>query len=162
MFTEAGQYIVVQTVSNARLHGQRLRAGEHRDRDILPPAAQRLQPERRRRERRVLRARRPFETIDLGRSAQRVGRAHSRPPIPEFGWDGTRDGTPAINGVAYTVQATSTDGREHDRTGTITPSADPHAQHHEHEQDPPAGRLSTAAGAHAQDAQPSQFLAPSC
>jgi len=40
---------------------------------------------------------------------------------PEFGWDGTHKGKPAINGVyVFSVVATSVDGKEHDRSGRVT------------------------------------------
>jgi hypothetical protein len=40
---------------------------------------------------------------------------------PTFGWDGTHDGAPEINGVyVYSVIATSVDGLDHDRSGKVT------------------------------------------
>ena len=122
VFTEAGQYIVVQTVSNA--------AGctdsdsvlvSIETKDILPPRLPNAFSPNGDGVNDVFYVRGgPFETIDL-KVYNGWGELIFETTDPEFGWDGTRDGTPAINGVyVYTVQATSTDGREHDRTGKIT------------------------------------------
>src|SRR5690606_12910030 len=62
----------------------------------------------------------PFETMHL-RIFNGWGEIIFETTDPEFGWDGTHDGKPEINGVyVYTVVATSTDGREHDRSGKVT------------------------------------------
>jgi len=122
VFTEAGHYIVVQTVSNA--------AGctdsdsvlvSIETKDILPPRLPNAFSPNGDGVNDVFYVRGgPFETIDL-KVYNGWGELIFETTDPEFGWDGTRDGTPAINGVyVYTVQATSTDGREHDRTGKIT------------------------------------------
>jgi gliding motility-associated-like protein len=62
----------------------------------------------------------PFETIDL-KIYNGWGEVIFTTTDPEFGWDGMHEDKPAINGVyVYTIEATTTDGKSHSRTGKIT------------------------------------------
>nr|MBP8822382.1 gliding motility-associated C-terminal domain-containing protein [Flavobacteriales bacterium] len=62
----------------------------------------------------------PFETIHL-RIYNGWGEMIFETTDPTFGWDGTYNGKPEINGVyVYSVVATSVDGQEHDRSGKVT------------------------------------------
>jgi gliding motility-associated-like protein len=62
----------------------------------------------------------PFLTMNL-RIFNGWGEVIFESSDPTFGWDGTYNGRPEVNGVyVYTVVATSVDGTEHDRSGKVT------------------------------------------
>jgi gliding motility-associated-like protein len=62
----------------------------------------------------------PFETIDL-KIYNGWGQLIFETTDPNFGWDGKHRGAPAIAGVyVYSVVATTVDGKEHDRSGKVT------------------------------------------
>jgi hypothetical protein len=61
----------------------------------------------------------PFRTMDLT-IYNGWGEVIFHSTDPLFGWDGTHNGTPEINGVyTYTVKATTVDDVEHDRPGKV-------------------------------------------
>ncbi|WKZ65678.1 MAG: gliding motility-associated C-terminal domain-containing protein [Flavobacteriales bacterium] len=121
-YTEAGQYIIVQTVSNAN-------GCTDRDsllmsiavKDILPPKLPNAFSPNGDGVNDVFYVRGgPFETIDL-KIYNGWGELIFQTTDPTFGWDGTHDGRPEINGVyVYTVQATLVDGQQHERSGKVT------------------------------------------
>lgn len=62
----------------------------------------------------------PFESIHL-RIYNGWGQMVFETKDPEFGWDGTHNGRPEINGVyVYSVVATTTEGETFDRSGKVT------------------------------------------
>ena len=62
----------------------------------------------------------PFETMEL-KIFNGWGEMVFETTDPEFGWDGTHNGKPEINGVyVYTVVATSVEGQDFDRSGKVT------------------------------------------
>jgi gliding motility-associated-like protein len=121
-YTDAGQYIIVQTVTNANGCTDRdslLISIE--EKDILAPRLPNAFSPNGDGVNDVFFVRGgPFETIDL-MIYNGWGELIFQTTDPEFGWDGTHDGKPAINGVyVYSVIATSVDGIEHDRSGKVT------------------------------------------
>jgi len=121
-YAQAGQYIIVQTVTNA--------AGcMDRDsllisitaRDILPPKLPNAFSPNGDGVNDVFYVRGgPFETMDL-KIYNGWGEVIFETTDPTFGWDGTYKGRPEMNGVyVFTVVAKSVDGREHDRSGKVT------------------------------------------
>jgi gliding motility-associated-like protein len=121
-YTEGGQFLIVQTVVNA--------AGcmDHDsllisiiEKDILPPKLPNAFSPNGDGVNDVFYVRGgPFGTIDL-KVYNGWGELIFETTDPVFGWDGTHDGTPEINGVyVYSVIATTTDGRTHDYTGKVT------------------------------------------
>ncbi len=121
-YTEAGQYIIVQTVSNANGCTDRdsllISIAE---KDILPPKLPNAFSPNGDGVNDVFFVRGgPFETIDL-KIYNGWGELIFETTDPTFGWDGTHDGKHAINGVyVYSVVATTVDGLLHDRTGKVT------------------------------------------
>jgi gliding motility-associated-like protein len=121
-YPEPGQFIVVQTVTNAAgctdsdslliLIGQS---------DILPPKLPNAFTPNGDGVNDVFYVRGgPFVTIDL-QIYNGWGELIFQTTDPLFGWDGTYKGEPEINGVyTYTVKATTVDGVEHDRPGKVT------------------------------------------
>jgi gliding motility-associated-like protein len=121
-YNEEGQYIIVQTVTNA--------AGcIDRDslliaitvNDILPPKLPNAFSPNGDGMNDVFFVRGgPFGTIDL-KVYNGWGELIFQTTDPSFGWDGTHDGKHAIAGVyVYTVIATTVDGLLHDRSGNVT------------------------------------------
>ncbi len=122
VYTEAGQYIIVQTVSNAAgcsaqdsilvsIKENKITAPKLPD--AFSPNGDGVND--------IFYVRGgPFETIHL-RIYNGWGEMIFETTDPAFGWDGTYNGTPEINGVyVYSVVATSVDGQEHDRAGKVT------------------------------------------
>jgi len=121
-YADAGQFIIVQTVTNAAGCTDRdslLIAIE--ENDILPPKLPDAFSPNGDGVNDVFFVRGgPFLTMDL-KLYNGWGELIFQSTDPLFGWDGTHDGTPSINGVyVYTVIATSVDGRDHDRSGKVT------------------------------------------
>ncbi|MEZ4757858.1 MAG: gliding motility-associated C-terminal domain-containing protein [Flavobacteriales bacterium] len=121
-YAEDGQFIIVQTVSNAN-------GCTDRDsllisiavKDILPPKLPNaFSPNGDGVNDTFFVRGGPFETIDL-KIYNGWGELIFQTTDPTFGWDGTHDGKHAINGVyVYSVVATTVDGLLHDRTGKVT------------------------------------------
>ncbi|MCB9164662.1 MAG: gliding motility-associated C-terminal domain-containing protein [Flavobacteriales bacterium] len=117
-----GQYIIVQTVTNAN-------GCTDRDsllikvevKDILPPKLPNAFSPNGDGVNDVFYVRGgPFETMHL-RVFNGWGELIFETEDPTFGWDGTHDGQPEINGVyVYSVVATTKDGTVHDRSGKIS------------------------------------------
>jgi gliding motility-associated-like protein len=120
-YPEPGQYIVVQTVTNAAGCADQdsllLVIGEN---DILPPKLPNAFSPNGDGVNDVFYVRGgPFLTIDL-RIYNGWGELIFQTTDPLFGWDGTYKGEPEINGVyQYTVKATTVDGVEHSRPGKV-------------------------------------------
>ncbi|MBK7242089.1 MAG: gliding motility-associated C-terminal domain-containing protein [Flavobacteriales bacterium] len=121
-YTEDGQFIIIQTVTNA--------AGcTDRDsllisiavKDILPPKLPNAFSPNGDGVNDVFYVRGgPFETMHL-KVYNGWGEMIFETTDPTFGWDGTHEGKPEINGVyVYSVIATTTDGTLHDRSGKMT------------------------------------------
>jgi gliding motility-associated-like protein len=121
-YTEEGQFIIVQTVSNAN-------GCIDRDsllisiavKDILPPKLPNaFSPNGDGVNDKFFVRGGPFETIDL-KIYNGWGELIFQTTDPTFGWDGTHEGKHAINGVyVYSVVATTVDGLLHDRSGKVT------------------------------------------
>ncbi|MEO8590604.1 MAG: gliding motility-associated C-terminal domain-containing protein [Flavobacteriales bacterium] len=121
-YTDAGQFLIVQTVVNAAGcmdHDSLLVSIT--EKDILPPKLPNAFSPNGDGVNDVFYVRGgPFETMHL-RVYNGWGELIFETEDPTFGWDGTHDGTPEINGVyVYSVVATTTDGTLHDRSGKIT------------------------------------------
>ncbi|MCB0763943.1 MAG: gliding motility-associated C-terminal domain-containing protein, partial [Flavobacteriales bacterium] len=121
-YTEGGQYIIVQTVTNAAGCADQdsllISIGV---KDILPPKLPNAFSPNGDGVNDVFYVRGgPFETMHL-RIFNSWGEMVFETEDPLAGWDGTHKGVPEINGVyVYTVVAVSTDGLEHDRSGKVT------------------------------------------
>jgi len=121
-YSEAGQYIIVQTVTNANGCADRdslLITIEVKD--ILPPKLPNaFSPNGDGVNDAFFVRGGPFETMEL-KVYNSWGEMIFETTDPLAGWDGTHDGKPEINGVyVYTVIAKSVDGVEHDRSGKVT------------------------------------------
>ena len=121
-YTEGGQFLIVQTVVNAAGcmdHDSLLISIT--ERDILPPKLPNAFSPNGDGVNDVFYVRGgPFETMHL-KIYNGWGELIFETEDPLFGWDGTHDGTPEINGVyVYSVVATTTDGKGHDRSGKVT------------------------------------------
>lgn len=121
-YEEAGQYIIVQAVTNA--------AGcadsdsiliSIEENEILPPKLPNAFSPNGDGNNDVFYVRGgPFETIHF-RIYNGWGQQVFETTDPEFGWDGTFEGKPETNGVyVYSVVATTTEGITYDRSGKIT------------------------------------------
>ncbi|MCW5899815.1 MAG: gliding motility-associated C-terminal domain-containing protein [Flavobacteriales bacterium] len=122
VFQQAGQYIVVQTVTNAAgCTDQDSLLIVIETKDILPPKLPNAFSPNGDGTNDVFIVRGgPFETIEL-KIYNGWGQLIFETNDPEFGWDGTHKGHPSINGVyVYSVVATTVDGELHDRTGKVT------------------------------------------
>ena len=121
-YTEAGQYIIVQTVSNAAgCTAQDSVLISIKANKVVPPKLPDAFSPNGDGVNDIFYVRGgPFETIHL-RIYNGWGEMVFETEDPEFGWDGTYKGKPEINGVyVYSVVATSVDGQEHDRAGKVT------------------------------------------
>ncbi|MBK8498602.1 MAG: gliding motility-associated C-terminal domain-containing protein, partial [Flavobacteriales bacterium] len=121
-YTQAGQYIIIQTVTNAAgCSDQDSLLISITDKDILPPKLPNAFSPNGDGVNDVFYVRGgPFETMHL-KIYNGWGELIFETEDPLFGWDGTHNGTPEINGIyVYSVTATTTDGMEHDRSGKIT------------------------------------------
>ena len=121
-YTEAGQYIIVQTVTNAAgCSDQDSLFISISVKDILPPKLPNAFSPNGDGVNDVFYVRGgPFETMDL-KVYNGWGEMIFESTDPTFGWDGTHDGMPEINGVyVFSVIATTTDGKQHDRSGKVT------------------------------------------
>jgi len=121
-FTEAGQFIIIQTVTNAAgCTDQDSLLISIEVKDILPPKLPNAFSPNGDGVNDVFYVRGgPFETMHL-RVYNGWGELVFETTDPTFGWDGTHEGKPEINGVyVYSVIATSTDGAFHDRSGKMT------------------------------------------
>ncbi|HMN04495.1 MAG TPA: gliding motility-associated C-terminal domain-containing protein [Flavobacteriales bacterium] len=121
-YTGAGQYIVVQTVSNAA----GCSASDSvliaiTDNKITPPKLPDAFSPNGDGVNDVFYVRGgPFKELHL-RIYNGWGELVFETTDPEFGWDGTHKGKPEINGVyVYTVEAIAEDGREHSGSGKVT------------------------------------------
>jgi gliding motility-associated-like protein len=117
-----GQYIIVQTVTNANGCMDRdslLITIEMKD--ILPPKLPNAFSPNGDGVNDVFYVRGgPFETMEL-RIYNGWGEMIFETTDPTAGWDGTYNGKPEINGVyVYSVVATTTTGETHDRSGKVT------------------------------------------
>ena len=121
-YAEPGQYIIVQTVTNAN-------GCTDRDsllitievKDILPPKLPNAFSPNGDGVNDTFYVRGgPFETMEL-RIYNGWGEMVFETTDPTAGWDGTHKGKPEINGVyVYSVVATTTEGETHDRSGKVT------------------------------------------
>jgi gliding motility-associated-like protein len=121
-YAQAGQYIIVQTVTNgAGCSDQDSLLIIIEEKDILPPKLPNAFSPNGDGVNDIFYVRGgPFLTMEL-RIYNGWGEMIFETTDPAFGWDGTYDGKPEINGVyVYTVVATSVDGLEHDRSGRVT------------------------------------------
>ncbi|MCB9167104.1 MAG: gliding motility-associated C-terminal domain-containing protein [Flavobacteriales bacterium] len=122
IYADGGQFIIIQTVTNAAgcsdSDSLLISIGV---KDILPPKLPNAFSPNGDGVNDVFYVRGgPFETIDL-KIYNGWGELVFRTEDPEFGWDGTHDGAPELNGVyVYTVVATTTEGLEFSRTGKVT------------------------------------------
>ncbi|MFZ1692132.1 MAG: PKD domain-containing protein [Flavobacteriales bacterium] len=117
-----GQYIIVQTVTNANgCSDQDSLLIVIETKDILPPKLPNAFSPNGDGVNDIFYVRGgPFLTMNL-RIFNGWGEMIFETSDPTFGWDGTYEGKPEINGVyVYTVVATSVDGTEHDRSGKVT------------------------------------------
>jgi len=121
-YAQPGQYIIVQTVTNgAGCSDQDSLLIIIEENDILPPKLPNAFSPNGDGVNDIFYVRGgPFLTMEL-RIYNGWGEMIFETTDPAFGWDGTYDGKPEINGVyVYTVVATSVDGLEHDRSGRVT------------------------------------------
>ncbi|MBS1570329.1 MAG: gliding motility-associated C-terminal domain-containing protein, partial [Bacteroidetes bacterium] len=121
-YGESGQYIIVQTVSNAAgCSAQDSILVSIKDNKIVPPKLPDAFSPNGDGVNDIFYVRGgPFETIHL-RIYNGWGEMIFETEDPEFGWDGTYNGKPEINGVyVYSVVATSVDGQDYDRSGKVT------------------------------------------
>ncbi|MBK9146810.1 MAG: gliding motility-associated C-terminal domain-containing protein [Flavobacteriales bacterium] len=121
-YAQAGQYVIVQTVTNAAgCTDQDSLLIVIEEKDILPPKLPNAFSPNGDGVNDVFYVRGgPFLTMEL-RIYNGWGELIFETTDPAFGWDGTYNGKPEINGVyVYTVVATSVDGLEHDRSGKVT------------------------------------------
>ncbi|MBK9765121.1 MAG: gliding motility-associated C-terminal domain-containing protein [Flavobacteriales bacterium] len=121
-YTEDGQFIIIQTVTNAAgCTDQDSLLISIEVKDILPPKLPNAFSPNGDGVNDVFYVRGgPFETMHL-KVYNGWGELVFETTDPTFGWDGTHEGKPEINGVyVYSVIATSTDGAFHDRSGKMT------------------------------------------
>src|SRR5690606_36390075 len=121
-YTNAGQYIIVQTVSNAAAcTAEDSMLVSIKENTIKPPKLQYAFSPNGDGVNDIFYVRGgPFETMEL-RIYNGWGEMIFQTNDPAFGWDGTHQGKQEINGVyVYSVVATSVDGKEHDRSGKVT------------------------------------------
>lgn len=121
-YTEAGQYIIVQNVTNsAGCSDQDSLLISIEEKDILPPKLPNaFSPNGDGVNDAFFVRGGPFVTMDL-KIHSGWGELFFETTDPTFGWDGTHDGKHAINGVyVYSVIATTVDGLLHDRSGKVT------------------------------------------
>ncbi|MBZ0204810.1 MAG: gliding motility-associated C-terminal domain-containing protein [Flavobacteriales bacterium] len=121
-YTDAGQYIIVQTVSNAAgcTASDSLLIAITENKIVPPKLPDAFSPNGDGVNDIFYVRGGPFETMEL-KIYNGWGELIFQTDDPEFGWDGTHNGKPEINGVyVYSVVATSEDGREHDRSGKVT------------------------------------------
>jgi gliding motility-associated-like protein len=122
VYTEEGQYIIVQTVTNsAGCSDQDSLLISIAVKDILPPKLPNaFSPNGDGVNDAFFVRGGPFVTIDL-KIYNGWGELIFETTDPTFGWDGTHEGKHAINGVyVYSVIATTVDGILHDRSGKVT------------------------------------------
>jgi gliding motility-associated-like protein len=122
VYDEAGQFILVQTVTNAAGCSDRdSMLVSIQESDITAPKLPNAFSPNGDGVNDVFQVRGgPFLTMDL-KVYNGWGELIFQSTDPLFGWDGTHDGKMEVNGVyVYAVIATSTDGREHDRSGKVT------------------------------------------
>jgi gliding motility-associated-like protein len=122
VYEQAGQYLVIQTVTNAAgCADSDTLLVVIETKDILPPKLPNAFSPNGDGSNDLFFVRGgPFATIDL-KIYNGWGELVFETNDPEFGWDGTHNGQPEINGVyVYSVKATTTDGKEHDRSGKVT------------------------------------------
>ncbi|MBS1943787.1 MAG: gliding motility-associated C-terminal domain-containing protein, partial [Bacteroidetes bacterium] len=122
IYAAAGQYIIVQTVSNAA--GCSARDSilvSIKENKIVPPKMPDAFSPNGDGVNDIFYVRGgPFKTLHL-QIYNGWGEKIFETEDPEFGWDGTYKGKPETNGVyVYSVTATSVDGQEYDRSGKVT------------------------------------------
>jgi gliding motility-associated-like protein len=121
-YEEGGSYLIIQTVSNAAgcsdSDSLLISIGV---KDILPPKLPNAFSPNGDGVNDVFYVRGgPFLTMEL-KIYNGWGELVFETTDPTAGWDGTYKGRPEINGVyVYSVVATSTDGKTHDRSGKVT------------------------------------------
>jgi gliding motility-associated-like protein len=121
-YTDPGQYIIMQTVSNAAgCSAQDSILVSIKLNKVVPPKLPDAFSPNGDGVNDIFYVRGgPFETLHL-RIYNGWGELIFETTDPTFGWDGTYKGKPEINGVyVYSVVATSVDGQEHDRSGKVT------------------------------------------
>jgi gliding motility-associated-like protein len=121
-YTDPGQYIIMQTVSNAAgCRAQDSILVSIKLNKVVPPKLPDAFSPNGDGVNDIFYVRGgPFETLHL-RIYNGWGELIFETTDPTFGWDGTYKGKPEINGVyVYSVVATSVDGQEHDRSGKVT------------------------------------------
>jgi len=121
-YTEAGQYIIIQTVTNSAGCSDRdSLLISIKEREILPPKLPNAFSPNGDGVNDFFYVRGgPFETMQLN-VYNGWGELIFETADPLAGWDGKHDGKAEINGVyVYTVIAKSVDGVEHDRSGKVT------------------------------------------
>lgn len=122
VYSSEGQYMIVQTVSNTAGCTDRDSLLIYiEDSDILPPKLPNAFSPNGDGNNDIFYVRGgPFETMHL-KVYNAWGELIFETQDPEFGWDGTYNGTPEINGVyVYSVIATTTNGKVYDRSGKVT------------------------------------------
>src|SRR5690606_28567154 len=122
IYTDPGQFIIIQTVTNdAGCSDQDSLLVSIIEKDILAPKLPNAFSPNGDGVNDVFYVRGgPFETMEL-KIYNGWGELVFETTDPLFGWDGTHDGTPEINGVyVYSVIATTTDGLTHDRSGKVS------------------------------------------
>ncbi|MEO5585302.1 MAG: PKD domain-containing protein, partial [Flavobacteriales bacterium] len=121
-YTQGGQYIIVQTVSNAAgctaSDSMLIAITENK---IVPPKLPDAFSPNGDGVNDIFYVRGgPFKTMEL-KVFNGWGEMVFETSDPEFGWDGTHNGKPEINGVyVYTVVATSVEGQDFDHSGKVT------------------------------------------
>jgi len=121
-FLEAGQYVVVQTVTNAAgcSTSDSLLIAIQENKIVPPKLPDAFSPNGDGVNDVFYVRGGPFKELHL-RIYNGWGELIFESTDPLFGWDGTYKGQPEINGTyVYTVVATSTDGQQHDRAGKLT------------------------------------------
>src|SRR5690606_18844155 len=122
IYTDPGQFIIIQTVTNdAGCSDQDSLLVSIEEKDIIAPKLPNAFSPNGDGVNDVFYVRGgPFETMEL-KIYNGWGELVFETTDPLFGWDGTHDGTPEINGVyVYSVIATTTDGLTHDRSGKVS------------------------------------------
>ncbi|MBK7247189.1 MAG: gliding motility-associated C-terminal domain-containing protein [Flavobacteriales bacterium] len=121
-YTDAGQFIIVQTVSNAAgcTASDSMLIAITENKIVPPKLPDAFSPNGDGMNDIFYVRGGPFETMEL-KIFNGWGEMVFETTDPEFGWDGTHNGKPEINGVyVYTVVATSVEGQDFDRSGKVT------------------------------------------